>query len=77
MSLWPMSSRLVAPRFCDCFFSPIGLALSFWVSQKVAGAFLRLQALNPHTVLGCYYKTKGEKRKKKEKKSASREKGFI
>ena len=50
MPFWSASSRWVALRFCGCFLSPIELALPFWVGQKVVRAFLRLQALNPHTL---------------------------
>ena len=49
MPFWLTLSRWVAPEFLSRFLSPIGLALPFWVGQKIVGAFLSLQALNSHS----------------------------
>ena len=49
MLFWPVPSCWVALGLPGCSLSPIGSGLPFWVSWKVVGAFLCLQALNSHT----------------------------
>ena len=51
MTSWPATGQWVAPGFSGRFLDSIRLACPYWAGQKVVGAFLSLQALNPHTVV--------------------------